>query len=233
MLLELPPGTPAIYWGFTSVNLYVNLFCVVLFIIFGLLLIVSRKNDDAEIFKKIKRGYGLFAVCYAMCRLFFIFGVWFSDLYELYTMMAYIWVAVGIECIIVVIENYMVTKTKHVFTVFGLIVIALLFIGVLGIIAQDVARTISTLGSPVMLVLLAILYIYIAVTGTASVRRKAILMIVAMVLIGGGAILDSEDLVVEAATWFGGDILMLEIFYSITPIILMIGIIIFYSTMRK
>ncbi|MHA1682680.1 MAG: hypothetical protein ACTSUE_17205 [Promethearchaeota archaeon] len=227
----LPPGTPDIYYH--GINFIFEVISILLFIIIGLFLMIKKKEDDTDLHRKIKTGYGMFALFYSLCRIFFIIAVWFPDeswsanSYDYFVVVGYLFATLGLTSIIIVVERYLVRKTRYIFTILGLIMVVIYGISVLGMIPQDMALLLSFISSPVLIGVLVILYLTVAIRGTASIRRTALLMLTTIFMMGVAAIIDGESLVIAAPSWFDNDLFLLELFYSVAPTILIIGIIAF------
>jgi hypothetical protein len=76
-------------------------------------------------------------------------------------------------------------------------------------------------------VVIVFLYLYLAVKGTAELRRKALAILLSIALIGVSAIIDGESIVINMGAVLSSDELLLDLYYSIPPAILMIGILVF------
>ncbi|NMC05877.1 MAG: hypothetical protein GYA24_11730 [Candidatus Lokiarchaeota archaeon] len=230
MLLELPPGTPAIYYH--EINFIVEVISIITFFVVAGILFV-RKEGELDIARRIKIGYAFFTIFYAMCRIFFIVAVWYpdetwsTDSYDFFVVIGYFFACVGLTAMILVIEKYLITKTRHVFTIIGIVMCVVYFLSILGILTQHVALLLSYVSSPLLTVVMVALYLYLAVKGAAELRRKAIAILVAIALIGVSAIVDGESMVINAGALLSGQDLILDLYYSIPPVILMIGILIF------
>ena len=225
---QVPDGTPWIYWH--SYNLIPNIVSIIVYIVIGLLLF-RRKEGEVDIYHKVKIGYGVFSIFYAMCRVFFILAIWIGDYYQILTEIGYLWTTLGLEVILIVIENNLVKGTRHFFTVVGAIFTVILIAGILNLYEQELARDLTGYVSPVLIALIVILYLYIAIKGAKDIRKNALLVILAVAFIAVGALLDGEKMVINARTWFLDD-LMLELFYSIPPVFLITGILVFYKVLK-
>ncbi|MHA1370574.1 MAG: hypothetical protein ACTSRA_12785 [Promethearchaeota archaeon] len=250
--IEIPPGTPDIYYH--RINLVVSLFMFFIFLIIGILLIFKKKSDEAEYFTKVKRGYGIFAILFSLCRLFFIIAVYYPnecklfwifpisipDCYNLYVLVGYAFADFGLFSILVVIEKHLIPKTKFIFSILALIFIILSMLAILGIVfsstplgffQQDLILSISFIVNPVLVGVLIIIYIYLALKGTKIIRKNSIMILIAIILIGLGTIIDGESMVIQAGIWFADNLMALDIFYCLGPSIIIIGIIIFYKSL--
>ncbi len=207
---------------------------VAILLLFGIILMVGKK-DDVEIHHKLNLGYGFFLILFAGCRLAFIMAVWYPDepwspdSYSFIVIIGYLLTTLGLTSIINVIESYLLRKTKHAFTVLGALLSVLYFLGVLGIITQNLALTISWFSSPVLIAVVVILYLYLAVKSTAEIRKKSALILVAIFLLAIGTVIDGESIITSAPEWFTYDTTLLEVFYSIAPTVIIVGVIVFFK----
>nr|MDO8088564.1 hypothetical protein [Candidatus Sigynarchaeum springense] len=303
--------TPGVYYH--ELNFIIELVSIItFFVVAGILFI--KKEGEIETARKIKVGYALFAIFYALCRIFFIVAVWFhsepwipsdrsdpSNLmifgylsnsvpinsfvvtgyfiscvglifmaivvekyssskarhvftivaillivyvigwfpdsnpdpadavrnsYDFFVVMGYFFASFGLTCMILALESFLITRTHHIFSIFGLVMTLLNFLAVLGILSQDMALYLSYLSSPALTAMIAILYIYLAAKGTAELRKKAILILVAILFIGVASIIDGESLIISAGQWFSDDFI-LDLYYSIAPGLMIVGIFLF------
>ncbi len=237
MIFHLPPGTPPVYYHDT--NFIIELISILAFFVVAGILLVRKEGEIAST-RGIKTGYSFFAIFYAMCRVFFIVAVWFpnetwnTDSYDFFVVIGYFFACIGLTSMILVLEKYLITKTHHVFTILGAAMSVLYFLTILGtylpilgFLNQDFALDLSYVSSPVLTVLIVFLYLFLAVKGAAELRKKALSILLAIALVGVAAIVDGEKLVINAGVMFGWDNPWLDVYYSIPPLILMIGILLF------
>nr|MDO8108929.1 hypothetical protein [Candidatus Sigynarchaeota archaeon] len=232
MLLELPLGTPPIYYN--GINLFWEIASIVFFF-FSMIILLKKKEEELETARKIKMGYAFFMFFYSFCRIFFIVAVkypdeaWNANSYDFFVVCGYFFSSLAFMCIIIVIEKYLITKTHHLFSILAcamVVLYSLCLLGIFGIDSQDLALTLSYVSSPVLTAVIVIMYIYLAVKGTADLRKKALLILFGIALIGIGAIIDGEKIVINAVGWFSS-IIQLDMFYSIAPMIMIVGVLIF------
>jgi len=250
MQLVLPDKLLPITIYYHDINFWVEVISIIVFFIGGCVLL-KRKPNELDTHKHIKIGYAMFAWFFALCRIFFILGVWFPgssssttilgitfppnfDLYEFFTVIGYVWSAIGMSSVIFVLEKYLITKTHRFFTILAILLdciysltVVLMGMQIQSFFGRDFALLLSDVMSPVLTAVILILYIYLAVKGTATLRRNAILIIIAIGFIGIATILDGESMVANAATWFPLNSLTLDIYYACAPGVMTIGIIIF------
>lgn len=175
----------------------------------------------------------------------------FRGSYDFFVIFGYIFSVIGMTAIIYVVEKYLITKLHKLFTTMGYIIICIYSLTILAMsqtaaalsvlphpwleiaefLGQQFAVLLSKIIAPIFIGVIVILYFYLAIKGTASLRRNAILIIIAIALIGIGSVIDGEGLVIDAATWFPQGVntigSILDIYYSIVPAIMMVGLIIF------
>jgi len=176
----------------------------------------------------------------------------FRGSYDFFVIFGYIFAAIGMTSIIYVVEKYLITRLHRVFTIIGCIMICIYGLTIVAMtqtaaalsilphpwleiaeyLGQQFALLLSDILSPVLIAVIVILYLYLAVKGTATLRRNAILIIVAIALMGVGSAIDGESLVIKAATWFPLEAgytvgSLLDIYYALTPAIMIVGLLIF------
>nr|MDO8117175.1 hypothetical protein [Candidatus Sigynarchaeota archaeon] len=150
MLLTLPDGTPEMYYF--GMNGLLGFISIAILLLFGVILMVGKK-EDVEIHHKLNLGYGIFLIFFAGCRLAFIMAVWYPnepwslDSYSFIVIIGYLSTTLGLTSIISVLETYLIRNTKHMFTILGAILSFLYGLGMVGVITQDLALTISWFSS--------------------------------------------------------------------------------------
>ena len=173
----------------------------------------------------------------------------FRGSYDFFVIFGYIFAAIGLTSIIYVVEKYLISKLHKLFTTIGCILIGIYGLTIIALtqtaaalsilphpwleiaeyLGQQFALLLSTYTSPVLIAVVVILYIYLAIKGTATLRRNAILILVAMALMAMGSIIDGEKLVINAATIFSDNAIFspLDLYYAIPPAVMLAGILIF------
>jgi hypothetical protein len=252
MLLILPPGIPTIYYH--NINFWVNVISIVSFFIAAIILSVKRKNQ-LDVSRKIKQGYAAFMAFYALARIFYIVAVWFPNeswnpnSFAFFSVIGYLFAAIGLTSIIFVVEKYLISQTHRLVTILAIVMSCIYALTVfvmyvsgylyvlsqpwLGVftflstyLGQSLALTLSDASEPLLVGIIVILYIYLAIKGTATLRRNAILIIVAIALIVTGDLIDSDSIVAMVAPLIT-NLTYLDLYYAVAPSILIIGVIIF------
>jgi membrane-associated HD superfamily phosphohydrolase len=252
MLLILPPGTPTIYYH--GINFWVEVVSIATFFIGAIILSVKRKNQE-DISKKIKTGYAAFMVFYALARILFIIAVWFpseswsQNSFDFFSTIGDLFITIGLTSIIFVIEKYLILQTHRLATILGIVMSCLFALTVFVIfvsgyptvlsqpwldiftflsayLGHSLALALTYASAAVLVGIILVMYIYLAIKGTATLRRNAILIIVAVLLILAGDLIDSDSIVAMVAPLIT-NLIYLDLYYCLAPAILIIGVIIF------
>ena len=192
-----PPGYYAglslILWGIT-ITLFFTAF--VLFLRKGL-------SFDLKSMKMIYSAYGFVCLMLGFTRIFFIIAVYIPDNYDFYTTLGYITGIAGMIFLLYVVETYLVKKTKDIFTFVCLIAFVISILALFGLfgISRDFALNIQYILLPVALVVILLMYIYIIVKTTGTVRTKAKWLLVGMIFIAISQVMDGESFI-TALPWF-------------------------------
>ena len=216
-------GIPLILW----------IICMGLFFFGFILFLIEAKKSELKSQKMINKAYGIFLLCMGLTRIFFILGVYFylptlcDDCYDFYTTLGYISAIAGVAFWLYVAETHLIHKTKKLFTILSIILLALSLIVLFGIIFPDLAiidRDLSlelqTYLMPVAVGILGILYIYLVIKTTGTVRKKIFWVIVGLLMIAAAQILDGEGFITSLPNF------PLEI----APLIMITGLILFISS---
>jgi len=136
-------------------------------------------------------GIAIFAFMSSVTRIFFLvsdFQVEFSEIYNLFWKLASIASLAALILIAILIETYFV-KTRYIFTSIGAF-------GVIIIIFADVilARQLMVVFYLIIGVEIFSLYAYVAIKSPGTIRSKALLMIVSIIIFTLGILLDSESI---------------------------------------
>jgi hypothetical protein len=201
-------------------TLLLIIFIVVLLAGFIAFVIKSRQAENPAT-KRIKLGYGLFGLTYAMTRIFFLFSDYESAItYPATTQLHLVWVTaaysvtfVSLLVIYATVER-LILHRKPILTViatiaFGICLVAMV-LTVFGVglnLAVNpptgphvIAQWSLYITGPILMLGLALLYIVIIRNSTGSVRSKASLSLIGLILIFVGLFLDMDLL--AALLWF-------------------------------
>ena len=155
------------------------------------LLAVKKAGQKEQEQRYFFVGIAIFAFMSSLTRIFFLvtdFQVEFSQIFDLFWRLATIASLVALILIAVLIETYFV-KTRYIFTVIAAF-------GVIIIIFADIALARQLLMPFYLIIGVEIfsLYAYVAIKAPGTIRTKALLMIVSLVIFTVGIILDAESI---------------------------------------
>ena len=214
-----------------GINLYVNIASIILCIAAGLLFF--RKNEeDVEYFKRLKMALGIYVFLFAICRIFYILAVWLPDYYDTCVKISYVSMSSGWFPIIFVSEHYLIKKTRHVFSIIALGLIAFMILGLFGLYDRHVLQFLLETLSAILGGFIAIIYVYLAITSIGVMRKDAELMIISIAVFAMGSYFDSEQIIIMEYASFSTNVIMVEFLYSVPPFCFIIGLAIFSSLQR-
>ncbi|MGQ4873730.1 MAG: hypothetical protein ACP6IY_06595 [Promethearchaeia archaeon] len=186
----------------------------------ALLFIIKANKMELKSQKWLYLGYGVFFIFFSLMRIFYIVAVYIPENYDLYTSLGYVVGTIGLIFWLYVLETQMIKSTKGIFVAISIVMFAVAVIGLTGIIERELALNIINITTPFSISVVFFMYMYIAVKGTGEVRKKAIWLIVGLLLIMLGHAMDSEF-------WAGN---FPDFPYEIPPIVMLIGLLIFLIT---
>ncbi|MHA1681787.1 MAG: hypothetical protein ACTSUE_12325 [Promethearchaeota archaeon] len=170
------------------------------------------KSSKAELMgtKRIYQGYGLFTLCYALTRIFFLgsdyemaiscefFTCEPTILHNIYVVAAYTVTTASLVFIFFSIEKYILNR-RRVFMVVALIslvvdlgALILTIFNISAVEAKSVAQYVLYVTGPILAIALVSLYLIIIKSSTGDIRKKAILTFLGILLIVAGLFLDMD-----------------------------------------
>ncbi len=194
---------------------------IILAVVVGIIFLKQARSVKAEsdVVSRIKKGYSVFLLGWAACRIFFLFSdnekllhivdIRFPTL--LYTQLlltGYILMIVAMSWLVWAIESRM--QGSHALPLTKFLIVASIVIGVIWVVAifnsdfVDVARGAAYIIGAVLGLVVIIFYIRLAVQATGTIRKRVLLNFLAFVLIFLGHTLDSQWIVGMIANiiWF-------------------------------
>jgi hypothetical protein len=152
----------------------------------------------------------------------------FESNYHLLLSVGYAFGAISLLPIVITIERFMVTKSRKIFSILGIIlcIISLYFV----IFPEDspLSRTIQDIGMPFLALSFLLLYLWVIIHSAGDVRHKAIMTLLGIVVLVVGIILDSENLVLENVP-LGPPIIIIM---NLSPIVFWLGVVIVTSSQK-
>jgi hypothetical protein len=220
--------------GYLPYDLYLKttlwIFALIYLFLIGTFFIVKslKASEEIKARKQMYRAIALFFYFYIIKRTFFILSDFERDangdtqLFYRYTALAYVFYILALLNIIYITEKYVINRSKYVLTylfLIGLIVnIIMLFFPEL----MPIIRYFNYAILYTEVLVLIIIYAYLAINTTGQLRKKAIFTIIGLIVIAVAEFLESEALIMSGIT---------TPYYS--PIIFAIGATIFAYAQGK
>ncbi|MGV9173147.1 MAG: hypothetical protein ACOC44_14840 [Promethearchaeia archaeon] len=222
MILEIPDSLQGIGY-YEGASLILWLISFGLLILAFLLFLKKGLETELKSSKMVFYGYGIFCLAFAITRILFIFGIYNPSYYGFYTNLGYISALIGIIFWLYILETYMITGTKKIFLILTLIAFGFALISLAGAANRYFALTIIFILLPVSITAIFLLYIYIIIKGTGSVRKKAMWLLGGLILFVIGYMMDSELFISNFS----------EVPLVIPPVIMIVGILVFLYSQLK
>jgi hypothetical protein len=187
------------------------------------MLFLKRSMREGLIISQVwvYRAYSLFFILMGITRILFVFGYFVESYYNFLLALGYSFGALALLPIVFVMEKWLITKSKRIFSIIGLILNGLSFYFVIFDVANsELSRSIQEYGMPVMAGSFLILYMWMIKISIGSVRKKAALTLLGMIVFVGGILLDGETLLFG---FYGTPLLLPMMFLS--PTIFVIGMV--------
>ncbi|MHA1294895.1 MAG: hypothetical protein ACTSQJ_19850 [Promethearchaeota archaeon] len=215
IILEVPEAFPEDYYQ--GISLICWFIVIGLFFLAFILFFSKGLKTELKSLKMSYFAYGVVSLMLGLTRIFFIVAVYIPENYDFYTTLGYISGISGMIFWLYIVETYLVKKTKRIFTIICSISLSISIIALFGAVSRDLALDIQFILLPFALAVIVLLYIYMIVKTTGTVRVKAIWVLVGLALIAVAQVLDGQDFI-SAFPNFP---------LIITPLIMMAGILIF------
>ena len=191
MINEVPRAYLGIgYYSGLSLILWISS-VILLFLTFALFLIKSSKVEMKSQ-KMLYIGYGTFGLFFGISRIFFILGFFNPESYDFFTTLGYITGSIGIIIWLYILETFMIKQTKRIFLIMSLISFGISLIALVGLTDQYVALNLIYITLPISLGAILILYIYLIIKTTGTIRKKASWLLIGLLLIMIGYTMDTE-----------------------------------------
>lgn len=223
MVYQIPSDFVGIGY-YEGISLIIWIVAIIILIVASILFIYKSKHADIKSQKMLYIGYSLFLLFFALTRIFFIIGVYeadaFTGAYDFYTNLGYIMGIIGLISWLYIVETYMIKKTKRIFSIFAIIVFMISIIALLGPLSREFALQLIYILMPVAIGAITLLYGYIIVKTMGTIRKKALWLLIGLLIVIVGHFMDSQFFI-EAFTGFP---------LEIAPSIMIVGEIIFLAS---
>lgn len=198
------PTTPIEF--FLSIRTILLITFTILLLFGFIYLFVKARSVEFITTKRIIQGYGLFALCFALTRIFFLISSLDNVLaYPEDGPMSAFWALWGytvtmasLVFVFLVVEKYILQR-KLIFTIVAVIslcadifaiVLVLLGIDLGPVPANDIALYVQYVAAPILGIAICVLYLVIIKNAAGDVRKTAIYTFIGILLILVGIILD-------------------------------------------
>ncbi|MFX0071528.1 MAG: hypothetical protein ACFFAO_10605 [Candidatus Hermodarchaeota archaeon] len=198
--------------GYLPYNIYLKtvpwiIVMIYLFLIATYFLVNSLKQpEELKSRKQVLRAIALFFYFYIVKRFFFILSDFERDangdtqLFYRYTALAYVFYFLALLNFIFLTEKYVINRSKYILTyifISGLIInIVMLFFPEL----MPIVRYLNYAILYTEVVILLIIYTYLAIKTTGKLRKKSIFIIIGLLVIVIAEFLESEALIMSGIT---------------------------------
>jgi hypothetical protein len=198
--------------GYLPYNIYLKTIPWIIVLIYLCLIgtyfiIKSLKiSEEVKARKQMYRAIALFFYFYIMKRIFFIFSDFERDsngdtqLFYRYTALAYVFYFIALLNFIFLTEKYVINRSKYILTyifIVGLIINVIVFFFPN---FMPIIRYLNYIILYTEVVILIIIYSYLAINTTGQPRKKSIFIIVGLLVIAMAELLESEALIMSGIT---------------------------------
>ncbi|MFX1451184.1 MAG: hypothetical protein ACFFCM_10105 [Promethearchaeota archaeon] len=181
---------------FLNPKTYLTVVLIILLFICGTILLINAlRKEQAE--RRILICYGIFEVLYAFTRIFFLFSDYYiainfgfeTRIHLFYVTLAYSITTASLILIFYVLEKYLV-HTKFIFMGISTTIFIFSVLSVFEIISQRISQMIIYIFSPILVLCILCLYLYVIRSTEGSIRQKATGVFLGILFLTIGIILD-------------------------------------------
>ena len=181
----------------------------------------SRSEELIQSQKSLFRAYAKFLWVMGITRILFVLAYLVDGFYKTGLTWGYFFGVLSLIDLIRVLEKYITPQTRFFFTGFSIVITLVTLVSVFLPETSETIRLIQQYGMPVIALLFFGLFGVLFKRSTGKIKKKAIQLLLAMIVIIVGIVLDSENLVLEKN--------LLPVY--IAPIVFSTGVLLFgYST---
>jgi len=219
MIFQLPEAFQGIGY-YQGISFILWVIVIILLFISAILFLFYSFKKEMETTRKGYIAYVLFFIFFSITRIVYLLSVYIPENYELFTTIGYISAIASLVFILYVLETHVVKSTKRIFTYITVIAFIISSLSLLGLTDRYTALDIILVLTIFSIAAILSLYLYLIIKATGKVRIKAILIFIGILCIYLSETIDSE--------WFIAAIPSFPL--EITPVIMIIGIILFTGT---
>lgn len=219
MILEIPEVFRDIGY-YEGVSLILWIISIILILLSAVLYFLKILKLETKSIKMTFFAFGVFFSLFGFTRIVYIIAVYNSRYYDFYTTLGYIFIIIGLIFWLYVLESYVITITRRALMIICLVVFIIALIALIGATSRYIALIALYFLLPVSIGAIYIIYVYLAYNTSGRARKKAIGILIGMILIAISHFMDSE--------------LFLSNFryvpLEITPIVMILGILVFATS---
>ena len=144
---------------------------------------------DFETTKKYFAGASAFFIVHAICRFFYVLNNFYFKEIQIFYYLGTLLGLVSVVILVSAIESTLYTKSKHIFTLYGIIGLTVMFIGIfVDFVYMGITLMIWTqyLTIPVLAVFIIMLYFITMLKSTGNVRTSSLIMSIGIILFAVG-----------------------------------------------
>ena len=225
MIFQIPDAFVGIGY-YEGISLILWIVATVLMISSTIIFMIKAIKIQEKSAKSMFIAYGLFYIFFGLTRILYIEAVYILGMYDFFTTLGYITQILALIFIIYVLETQIVKSTKFFFLIITIVAFVIALISLVGVtsIRRYFALTLLFILVPISASVIMILYLYVIIKSIGGIRKKAIGLFIGSLMMFASQVMDSEMFI--SATF---PFVPLEI----TPIIMIIGVIIFTLSQVK
>lgn len=225
MIFQIPDTFVGIGY-YEGISLILWIVATVLMISSTIIFMIKAIKIQEKSAKSMFIAYGLFYIFFGLTRILYIEAVYILGMYDFFTTLGYITQILALIFIIYVLETQIVKSTKNFFLIITIVAFVIALISLVGVtsIRRYFALTLLFILVPISASVIMILYLYVIIKSIGGIRKKAIGLFIGSLMMFASQVMDSEMFI--SATF---PFVPLEI----TPIIMIIGVIIFTLSQVK
>jgi len=225
LIFQIPDAFVGIGY-YEGISLILWIVATVLMISSTIIFMIKAIKIQEKSAKSMFIAYGLFYIFFGLTRILYIEAVYILGMFDFFTNLGYITQILALIFIIYVLETQIVKSTKFFFLIITIVAFVIALISLVGVtsIRRYFALTLLFILVPISASVIMILYLYVIIKSIGGIRKKAIGLFIGSLMMFASQVMDSEVFI--SATF---PFVPLEI----TPIIMIIGVIIFTLSQVK
>ena len=195
MILQIPDGFPPEYMN--TIDLYLWIASLLVGLIGAFLFLKRRKASEIDIQRDLYFGLALFLFLFSLMRIAYILSVKlpFEDPgkdYDFYTSLGYVFGLAGLGGFLYGIERSIITKTKHLLTIFTYVVVVLGALSAFNVFDRSISMSATYAVVILDTLIMMILYLWLVKKTTGIIRKRTFIAFLGIVMLFASTMLDSQ-----------------------------------------